>query len=113
MKRQSESAQMAVVAQAAAVAGLVRNITPQLLCEHAGTGVDDLRRVCCTIGISFVKGWGTGYNRCVYSTIIVTIMLYVYSRRVIKETPTWCELQLHRPLQLLDQVLHQMPGNSG
>jgi hypothetical protein len=28
--------------------------------EHAGTGVDDLRRVCCTVALSFVKGWVSG-----------------------------------------------------
>lgn len=125
MKRQSQSAQMAVVAQAAAVAGLVQPLPSSgceflhvivkggdesyhisttmgvtrvfsVLSEHAGTGVDDLRRVCCTIGISFVKGWGSGYPRS-----------------AIKETPCWIEVQLHRALQLLDQVLHTMPGNSG
>lgn len=59
--------------------------------ERAGNcGVDDLRRVCCTIAISFVKGWGTGYNRS-----------------TIKETPCWIELQLHRPLQLLNGLLRK------
>uniref|UniRef100_A0A0M3I3B6 Mothers against decapentaplegic homolog n=1 Tax=Ascaris lumbricoides TaxID=6252 RepID=A0A0M3I3B6_ASCLU len=89
MEQQSESARFAVVAQAAAVAGYASatSLTPSLI-EHAGTGVDDLRRVCCTIAISFVKGWGSGYNRT-----------------SIKETPCWVELQLHRPLQLLDQLL--------
>ncbi|VDK45555.1 unnamed protein product [Anisakis simplex] len=89
MEQQNESARFAVVAQAAAVAGYpsATSLTPSLI-EHAGTGVDDLRRVCCTIAISFVKGWGPGYNRT-----------------SIKETPCWVELQLHRPLQLLDQLL--------
>lgn len=83
---------MAVAAQAFAVAGIAQNtITPSLnLVERAGTGVDDLRRVCCTIAISFVKGWGTGYNRS-----------------TIKETPCWIELQLHRPLQLLNSLLRK------
>uniref|UniRef100_A0A915D962 Mothers against decapentaplegic homolog n=1 Tax=Ditylenchus dipsaci TaxID=166011 RepID=A0A915D962_9BILA len=56
MCEQRESAQMAVVAQAYAVAGIVQRVAPSLI-ERAGIGVDDLRRVCCTIAISFVKGW--------------------------------------------------------
>lgn len=89
MEQQSNSARLAVAAQAAAVAGIASpSSLPPSLIEHAGTGVDDLRRVCCTIAISFVKGWGTGYNRS-----------------SIKETPCWIEIQLHRPLQLLDQLL--------
>lgn len=50
MEQQSKSAMMAVVAQAAAVAGYVppTSITPSLI-EHAGTGVDDLRRVSFTV----------------------------------------------------------------
>ncbi|VDK72582.1 unnamed protein product [Litomosoides sigmodontis] len=89
MEHQSKSARLAVVAQAAAVAGYLPspNIASSFI-EHVGTGVDDLRRVCCIIAISFVKGWGAGYNRT-----------------SIKETPCWVELQLHRPLQLLDQLL--------
>uniref|UniRef100_A0A158Q7K1 Mothers against decapentaplegic homolog n=1 Tax=Elaeophora elaphi TaxID=1147741 RepID=A0A158Q7K1_9BILA len=89
MEHQSKSARLAVVAQAAAVAGYLppANIASSLI-EHVGTGVDDLRRICCIIAISFVKGWGVGYNRT-----------------SIKETPCWVELQLHRPLQLLDQLL--------
>lgn len=92
MCKQRQSAQLAVVAQAYAVAGLSQNsISPSLnLIERAGTGVDDLRRVCCTIAISFVKGWGAGYNRT-----------------TIKETPCWVELQLHRPLQLLNGLLRK------
>ncbi|MFH4977104.1 hypothetical protein AB6A40_003813 [Gnathostoma spinigerum] len=89
MEQQSKSAHIAVLAQAAAVAGYASptSLSPSLI-EHAGTGVDDLRRMCCTIAISFVKGWGPGYNRS-----------------SIKETPCWIELQLYRPLQLLDQLL--------
>jgi len=95
MRRQSESAQMAVVAQAAAVAGYAHGpAMPASLIEHAGTGVDDLRRVCCTLAFSFVKGYGENYNR-----------------KTIKETPCWVEVQLHRPLQLLDQVLHKLQGS--
>jgi len=87
MCKQQDSARLAVVAQAYAVAGIVPQIAPSLM-ERAGTGVDDLRRVCCTIGVSFVKGWGSGYNRS-----------------SIKETPCWVEVHLHRPLQLLNELL--------
>lgn len=46
MEQQSNSARLAVAAQAAAVAGIASptSLTPSLI-EHAGTGVDDLRRV--------------------------------------------------------------------
>uniref|UniRef100_A0A7E5A136 Mothers against decapentaplegic homolog n=1 Tax=Panagrellus redivivus TaxID=6233 RepID=A0A7E5A136_PANRE len=56
--------------------------------ENSVIGVDDLRRVCCTIAISFVKGWGAGYNR-----------------KELKETPCWIEVQLHKSLQLLNNFL--------
>ncbi|CAL8107157.1 unnamed protein product [Calicophoron daubneyi] len=59
----------------------------------ADVGVDDLRRLCM-LRLSFVKGWGPDYPR-----------------RSIKETPCWIEIQLHRPLQLLDEVLQSMPLN--
>lgn len=65
---------------------------PQL--ATADVGVDDLRRLCM-LRLSFVKGWGPDYPR-----------------RSIKETPCWIEIQLHRPLQLLDEVLQSMPLNS-
>jgi len=42
--------------------------------------------------MSFVKGWGPDYPR-----------------PTIKDTPCWVEVQLHRPLQLLDEVLQAMP----
>lgn len=57
----------------------------------AGIGVDDLRRLCI-LRLSFVKGWGPDYPRS-----------------SIKETPCWIEVHLHRALQLLDEVLLQMP----
>ena len=57
----------------------------------AGIGVDDLRRLC-VLQMSFVKGWGPDYPR-----------------PTIKETPCWIEVQLHRPLQLLDEILQAMP----
>ncbi|CAD5217703.1 unnamed protein product [Bursaphelenchus okinawaensis] len=90
MCEQRQSAQLAVAAQAYAVAGIMQNVIAPSVLERAGTGVDDLRRVCCTLAISFVKGWGTGYNRS-----------------TIKETPCWIEVQLHRPLQLLNGILRK------
>ena len=63
------------------------------LSAAAGIGVDDLRRLCI-LRLSFVKGWGPDYPR-----------------QSIKETPCWIEVQLHRPLQLLDEVLQSMPLN--
>lgn len=56
--------------------------------QAANIGVDDLRRLC-TLGISFVKGWGPDYDR-----------------KTIKETPCWIEVHMNRALQLLDEVLH-------
>jgi len=61
------------------------------LSAAAGVGVDDLRRLC-VLQMSFVKGWGPDYPR-----------------PTIKDTPCWIEVQLHRPLQLLDEVLQAMP----
>ncbi len=57
-----------------------------------GIGVDDLRRLCI-LRLSFVKGWGPDYRR-----------------QSIKETPCWVEITLHRALQLLDNVLHNLPS---
>lgn len=42
-----------------------------------------------------MKGWGPDYRR-----------------QSIKETPCWVEIHLHRALQLLDSVLHQLPSES-
>ncbi|XP_055352504.1 LOW QUALITY PROTEIN: mothers against decapentaplegic homolog 4-like [Paramacrobiotus metropolitanus] len=56
-----------------------------------GIGADDLRRLCM-IRLSFVKGWGPDYNR-----------------KTIKETPCWIEIHLNRALQLLDEVLRNVP----
>ncbi|CAF0924407.1 unnamed protein product [Didymodactylos carnosus] len=53
-------------------------------------GVDDLRRLC-VLRLSFVKGWGPDYPR-----------------QAIKETPCWIEIQIHRALQLLDDMLNSM-----
>ena len=62
------------------------------LSAAAGIGVDDLRRLCI-LRLSFVKGWGPDYPR-----------------QSIKNTPCWIEVQLHRAMQLLDEVLHAMPA---
>uniref|UniRef100_A0A8R1DSN5 Dwarfin sma n=2 Tax=Caenorhabditis japonica TaxID=281687 RepID=A0A8R1DSN5_CAEJA len=90
MLRRSESSNEAVRAQAAAVAGYapVRNSMSVMPAILPDSGVDRMRRDFCTIAISFVKAWGD-----------------VYQRKTIKETPCWIEVTLHRPLQLLDQLL--------
>ncbi|VDM01219.1 unnamed protein product [Schistocephalus solidus] len=108
MKQLAHMAQAAAVRQAAAVVGSMPTAsaaaalpgvgdptTSSMLstCEAAGVGVDDLRRLCM-LRLSFVKGWGPDYPR-----------------HNIKETPCWIEIQLHRPLQLLDEVLQAMPLN--
>ncbi|EGT44398.1 hypothetical protein CAEBREN_31444 [Caenorhabditis brenneri] len=86
MLRRSESSNEAVRAQAAAVAGYApMSVMPVVMPD---SGVDRMRRDFCTIAISFVKAWGD-----------------VYQRKTIKETPCWIEVTLHRPLQLLDQLL--------
>ncbi|CAH0385195.1 unnamed protein product [Bemisia tabaci] len=94
MRAQTQAAQVAAAAQAAAVAGHVTGphsvggIAPAIkLSAVAGIGVDDLRRLCI-LRLSFVKGWGP-----------------YYPRQSIKETPCWIEVHLHRALQLLDEVL--------
>lgn len=61
---------------------------------HSTVGVDDLRRLCM-LRISFVKGWGPEYQR-----------------KTIKECPCWVEVQLHRALQLLDEVLKSLNNSS-
>lgn len=92
MKQQAQAAQAAAAAQVAAVAG---GAGPAYSMNHqsASIGVDDLRRLCL-LRLSFVKGWGPDYPR-----------------QSIKQTPCWVEVRLHRALQLLDEVLHQIPIN--
>lgn len=59
-----------------------------------GINVDDLRRLC-RLRFSFVKGWGPDYPR-----------------KSILETPCWCEIQLNRPLQYLDQLINGLSVNN-
>jgi MAD (mothers against decapentaplegic) family protein 4 len=111
MQSLAANAQAAAAAQAAAVAGIPGHNVVQSRSEYfsrtfkhrnqdnfrtdivsaAGIGVDDLRRLCI-LRLSFVKGWGPDYPR-----------------QSIKDTPCWVEVHLHRALQLLDEVLHNMP----
>ncbi|XP_070496012.1 mothers against decapentaplegic homolog 4 isoform X1 [Chironomus tepperi] len=96
MQSLAANAQAAAAAQAAAVAGIPGHAVPPRkfnldLTAAAGIGVDDLRRLCI-LRLSFVKGWGPDYPR-----------------QSIKDTPCWVEVHLHRALQLLDEVLHNMP----
>ncbi|KAM3181476.1 hypothetical protein ACTXT7_014299 [Hymenolepis weldensis] len=105
MRHLAQMTQAAAMRQAAAVAGSSMQMSadptncagsstaPLGTCEAAGVGVDDFRRLC-NLRLSFVKGWGPDYPR-----------------HDIKETPCWIEIQLHRPLQLLDEVLQAMPLN--
>ncbi|XP_039273776.1 mothers against decapentaplegic homolog 4-like [Styela clava] len=101
MQQQARTAQEAAKVQAAAVSGnipgsasvggIAQAVGTPGLSAAAGIGVDDLRRLCI-LRMSFVKGWGPDYPR-----------------QNIKQTPCWIEIQLHRALQLLDEVLHTMP----
>ena len=45
----------------------------------------------CTIYLSFIKGWGK-----------------YYKRPGLAEVPIWIEIQLVRPLKLLDHILREM-----
>ncbi|CAF0831127.1 unnamed protein product [Rotaria sp. Silwood1] len=62
----------------------------QAMPPSASLSVDDLRRLC-VLRLSFVKGWGPDYPR-----------------QSIKETPCWIEIQIHRALQLLDDLFNSM-----
>ena len=54
----------------------------------SGVGIDDLRKLC-TFRLSFVKGYGPDYK----------------NRKSIVETPCWIQVQFHRGLQVLDELL--------
>ena len=82
---------MRVIFSSLCVSMHIIRICFQGLSAAAGIGVDHLRRLCI-LRLSFVKGWGPDYPR-----------------KSIKETPCWIEVQLYRPLQLLDEVLQAMP----
>ena len=92
MKQQAQAAQAAAAAQVAAVAG-GGGAAFSMNHPASSIGVDDLRRLCL-LRLSFVKGWGPDYPR-----------------QSIKQTPCWIEVRLHKALQLLDEVLHQIPIN--
>ena len=62
--------------------------------SHSSIDVDDLKRLC-RLRFSFVKGWGSDYPR-----------------KKISDTPCWCEVQLNRPLQYLDQLINGLSVNS-
>ena len=62
----------------------------QALPSSVNLSVDELRRLC-VLRLSFVKGWGPDYPR-----------------QSIKETPCWIEIQIHRALQLLDDLFNSM-----
>ena len=56
----------------------------------SGFGIDDLRKLCM-FRFSFVKGYGKDS--------------YYKNRKTITETPCWIQVQLHRGLQVLDELL--------
>ncbi|VDM53315.1 unnamed protein product [Angiostrongylus costaricensis] len=89
MVYRTRSASEAVMAQAAAVAGFARGNFPEMM---ADSGVDGMRSAFCTLAISFVKGWGPGYPKNIFT---------------LSDTP-YC-MHLKRPLQLLDYLLKHTP----
>jgi mothers against decapentaplegic homolog 4 len=62
--------------------------------DPPSVNVDEMRRLC-RLAFSFVKGWGPDYPK-----------------KSILETPCWCEIQLNRPLQYLDQFIYGMGINN-
>ncbi|CAJ0580690.1 unnamed protein product, partial [Mesorhabditis spiculigera] len=93
MSDQMRTERNAVVQQAAAVAGYHTAPTPMghVSFGEVSAGADELQRAYCSVGVSFVKGWGGGN----------------YSRASIKDTPCWIEIQLTRPLQILNSLLKE------
>lgn len=89
LSEKADIARQAAAAEAAAVAGTggLQALDNSDQLAAAAIGVDDLRRFCI-VSMSFVKGWGLDYPR-----------------NSIKNCPCWVEVQLHRALQLLDEVL--------
>lgn len=76
-------------------ARMQQSLHPQTMGSNAADlSVDDLRRLC-VLRLSFVKGWGPDYPR-----------------QSIKETPCWVEIQIHRALQLLDDMFNSMNHQS-
>jgi MAD (mothers against decapentaplegic) family protein 4 len=77
-------------------ASLLKNVIKNLNNNDSNRGinVDELRRLC-RLRFSFVKGWGPDYPR-----------------KTILETPCWCEIQLNRPLQYLDQLINSLSVNN-
>ena len=57
----------------------------------SGIGIDDLRK-WCSFSLSFIKGFGPDY---------------LPQRRNITDCPCWIQVQLHRGLQVLDEILIQ------
>lgn len=70
------------------------NTTNSTTTSTNSVNVDDLRKLC-RLRFSFVKGWGPDYPR-----------------KTILETPCWCEIQLNRPLQFLDQLINSLPSTA-
>lgn len=75
---------------------LIRCLKTAVEQSASGINVDELRRLC-RLRFSFVKGWDK--------------LQADYNRKTILETPCWCEIQLNRPLQYLDQILNGLSVN--
>jgi hypothetical protein len=83
-----------------------QQIHAQTMPLSANLSVDELRRLC-VLRLSFVKGWGPDYPR--YELVIFIIVFnHLIFRQSIKETPCWIEIQIHRALQLLDDLFNSM-----
>ena len=71
----------------------IGHLAPALSHANAasGIGIDDLRK-WCSFSLSFIKGFGPDY---------------LPQRRNITDCPCWIQVQLHRGLQVLDEILIQ------